>query len=85
MATLTNAKRKQLWAEFMQKLSERRESLGALTKAELRDALDAMDGWIDGNTASFNAALPQPGRGALTAKQKAELFMFVVRGRFDVA
>lgn len=84
MATLTNAKRKALWAEFMAALSDRHEPL-ALTKPELRDALDAMDTWMDGNAAAFNAAIPQPARTALTAKQKAELFMLVVRGRFEVA
>ena len=85
MAVLTNEKRKALWEEFMRQLSTRREPLGALTKAELRDAVNAMDDWINSNSASFNTAIPQPARGELTAKQKAELFMFVIRGRFDVA
>ena len=85
MAVLTSAKRKELWAEFMQKVSERREPLGALTKSELRDALNAIDVWVDDNAALFNAALPQPARSEVTAKQKAELFMFVVSGRFDVS
>ena len=85
MAVLTDEKRKALWEEFMRQLSTRREPLGALIKAELRDAVNAMDDWINANSASFNTAIPQPARGALTAKQKAELFMFVIRGRFDVA
>jgi hypothetical protein len=59
--------------------------LGALTKADLKAAVDAIDAWIDANAASFNQAIPQPARGALTAKQKAWLFFFVVRRRFEVA
>ncbi len=84
MAVLSDADRKKLWAEFMSISSARRDSL-PLKKAELRDALDAMDVWIDSNQAGFNAAIPLPARTALTVKQKTEMFMFVVRGRFEVA
>lgn len=56
-----------------------------ITKAELRAAVDAVDQWIDDNASAFNTAIPQPARGALTAKQKASLLVHVVRRRWEVA
>jgi hypothetical protein len=56
-------------------------SFPALTKPELRAALDACDDWIEANAASFNSALPQPARGALTAPQKTYLFCYVAMRR----
>lgn len=85
MAILTDTDRRTLWAAFMSEVSARREALGALTKADLRAAVDAMDAWIEANAVSFNQAIPLPARTALTAKQKAELFFAVVRRRFEVA
>ena len=78
MAVLTSEQRFALWAEFQ------RGDTGemALTKPELRAAVDALDDWFDANTATINAALPQPARGALTQRQKAMLFMHVLTQRF---
>lgn len=56
-----------------------------LTKAEIRAAVDAVDAWVDSNATSFNSAIPQPARSALSAKQKARLLMHVVRRRYEVA
>lgn len=56
-----------------------------ILKSELRDTVDAIDTWIDNNATAFNTAIPQPARGALTAKQKAALLMFVVERRFNVS
>lgn len=58
--------------------------LDAITKADLRAAVNAMDDWAEGNAATLNLAIPLPARTALTAKQKAWLFYFVVRRRFEV-
>lgn len=55
-----------------------------ILKADLRAAVDAIDTWVDDNAAAFNTAIPQPARGALTAKQKAALLMFVVEKRFGI-
>ena len=55
-----------------------------LSKQELRDAVNAVDDWVDDNAAAFNQALPVDARTALTAAQKAELLMRVVRRRFEV-
>lgn len=79
MAVLTNPDRAHVWAEAMRQ----GEALG-LTKAELRAAVNAVDDWLDANAAAFNAAIPQPARAALTARQKALLLAAVVRRRFEV-
>lgn len=82
MAVLPDADRKAVWAAAMRKVSDDRDAV-SITKAELRAAVDAIDGWVDANAAAFNAAIPQPARGALTAHQKAELLMFVVNRRWE--
>lgn len=46
-------------------------------KADLRAAFQAADAWATANAASFNAALPQPFRGAASASEKAQLLAFV--------
>lgn len=58
---------------------------GGISKLEFRAAVDAADTWADTNAASFNAALPQPARAALNARQKAALLMFVIRRRFEIS
>ena len=82
MALLTTEDRVEIWREFQRDLSTVREPIGAVTKADLRAAVDAIDQWISDNAAAFNAAIPQPARGALTAAQKARLLNAVSRRRF---
>lgn len=82
MAVLTSGKRAELWKEFMSEISRDREVLGALTKQQLRAAVDAIDDWLHSNAAALNSAIPQPARGALTTAQKARLLVFVVKKRF---
>ena len=84
MALLTDSDRRVLWSNYMEDLSGRREGL-ALTKAELRSAVDAIDAWVDANAAAFNLAIPLPAQTVLSARQKAELLTFVVKGRFEVS
>lgn len=81
MAALSDADRAQVWGEVMRTQGL---AINGVLKAELRAAVDAIDGWVDSNAASFNTAIPQPARGALSAKQKAALLMFVVDRRFSV-
>lgn len=83
MAVLTDTERQALWAELMRELSQRSEPV-ALTKQDFRAALNAADDWAEANSASYNAALPQPARGALTARQKAMLLTWVIRRRWEV-
>lgn len=84
MAVLSTVERKGIWARWMQDLSSRLASTGSLTKSELRAAVDATDDWIETNQGSFNTALPAAFASAATAKQKAELFMFVASRKFGV-
>lgn len=80
MAVLSDNDRRVTWADAMR----RADCPGNLTKADLRAAVDAIDSWIDSNAVSFNTAIPQPARGALSAKQKAALMMLVISKRFEV-
>lgn len=84
MAALTDADRQQVWKEYQSNLGALREIVGALSKQDVKAAVDAIDAWVEANTASYNAAIPQPARGALTTKQKAGLLMMVVERRFQV-
>lgn len=81
MAVLSAADRQVVKAQWM------REPIGAcaVSKADLQAAINAIDDWVDANAASFNVAIPQPARSALTIKQKAWLLTFVVRQRFEVS
>lgn len=86
MAILADQDRVDVWANVM-----RRQSVtttidvvpGTITKQDLRAAVDAIDQWISDNAASFNSAVPQPARSALTASQKAALFTYVLAKRFE--
>lgn len=82
MAALTAVERNALSALFCEEVSRGRSPL-ALTRAQLRAALDAVDQWVEDNVSSFNAAIPQPARGSLTARQKAALFFYVVQKRLS--
>ena len=81
MAVLSDADRQEIWAKWMR---ENTEVSGNLTKADLRAAVNAVDVWADSNQASFNTAIPQPARNALTTKQKVRMLMDVVTRRFHV-
>jgi hypothetical protein len=80
MALLTDAQRREAWAEWMR---ANLDTIG-ISKADLRAAIDAVDGWVDGNASSFNVSIPQPARNSLSAKQKALLLLYVVDKRFKV-
>jgi hypothetical protein len=81
MAVLPDGDRLSVWAELMQRLSLARDSIN-ITKADLRTAINAADDWANTNAASYNSALPQPARGALTSAQKALILMLVVSRRW---
>lgn len=84
MAVLSDPDRAGLHAQIMHDLSVDHDSC-AVTKADLRAALNAADDWANSNAASFNSALPLPARTALTAQQKARLLMAVIKRRFEVS
>ena len=83
-ASLTDSKRVQIWAETMSESSAVHESLGTLSKAELRSAVNAIDAWINTNTSSFNSAIPEPARTQLTTKQKLKIFLKIMKIRWEV-
>lgn len=83
MAVLVDADRQAVWAEFMREESSARQPV-TLTKADLRAVFDAADAWADANSASYNIAIPQSARAALTARQKAKLLAMVLAKRYGV-
>lgn len=84
MAVLPDGDRRGVWATILQDLSAAREGV-AITKDQLRAAVDAADTWADSNAASFNSALPVAARNGLTAQQKARLLEYVIRRRWEVS
>lgn len=81
MAVLTDQARADLWSTFMRELSAERGGL-ALTKADLRAAVNGLDDLMSASETAINNAIPPPARSALTVPQKARLLMFVVRQRY---
>jgi hypothetical protein len=84
MAVLSEALRAELWAEFMRQAGNITNGAGAITKAELRAAVDAVDDWADSNASEFNSAIPQPARGAMSTKQKTMLLQYVILKRAGI-
>lgn len=80
MAVLPDEDRRRTWAQLMRDVPAS-VGLPPVTKPELRAAVDACDAWIEANQGSFNAALPQPFRGAADTPQKTLLFCYVAMRR----
>jgi hypothetical protein len=83
MAVLPDVDRARIWRGWMRLLSARFEPV-ALSKDDLRAAVDATDVWIEDNQSAYNQALPQAGRDNLTAGQKTLLFCAVALARVNV-
>lgn len=83
MPVLSEQNRSEAWGAIMRD-SSFGQSIGAITKADLRAAVDALDNFLDANAAAINAAIPQPARAELTTKQKAHLLMLVISRRYSV-
>jgi hypothetical protein len=82
MATLTTEQRRAIWEKIMRTS----DNCGGITKAQLREVVDALDDWWEATGAlSANGAIPQPQRGTLTSKQKARLFVALLETRYEVA
>jgi hypothetical protein len=84
MAVLSDVEREKVWAEFMATAGPLLESFFGMSKTDLRAAVNAADQWADDNASSFNLAIPQPARGAMTAKAKARLLVWVVERRWRI-
>ena len=85
MAVLPQADRDAVYAAFVADLHTAAGETIAVVRADLKAAIAAVDSWADANAASLNAAIPQPARAQLSARQKARILMAVVRRRFEVA
>lgn len=86
MATLSAADLALVYGHFVADLNAAGGAESpAMVKADLQAAIAAADSWADANAASYNAALPQPARSALTTRQKARLLNYVIRRRYEVS
>lgn len=85
MAALSAADRNTIGAVLQSDWSNDRDQFGGITKADIQAAINAADAWADANSASFNSAIPQPARAALTARQKARILNYVLRRRYEVS
>jgi hypothetical protein len=64
-------------------MRENRDTItGALTKAQLRAAVDALDDFLNTNATAINNAIPAAARTALSTSQKAALLNYVVLRRW---
>jgi len=81
---LTVEQKQALYDKFIEFGKENRGSLGNFGKQDLRDAIGAIDQWVEDNQASYNQAIPEPCRAELTLKQKVILLMYVVNRRWEV-
>lgn len=77
MAVLSDEDRRRTWAQLMRTGL----AIPGVVKADLRAAVDATDAWIEANQAAYNAALPQPFRGAAGLDEKTLLFCYVAMRR----
>lgn len=77
---LDETARQRVTAQWMR---ENTTAVNGFSKSQLRDAVDAIDDWIDANQTSFNQALPAPFRTGATLAQKATLFGFVLWRRIN--
>jgi hypothetical protein len=81
MAVLDATARARVLAQAMRGLPAALQPWPAVTKADLAAAVAATDDWIESNQTSFNTAIPQPARGALSTAQKTFLFCYVAMRR----
>lgn len=79
MAVLDGTKRGEVHAFLCRKFG-----YGGITKAEVQAVIDAADSWQDANAASFNAALPEPGKTVLNLTQKTIIFCYVALKRAGI-
>lgn len=79
MAVLSDNDRAEVWAQWMR---DNADTVGAMTKSDLRAAANALDDFLNTNATAINNAIPQPARGVLSTSQKARLLMLVIQRRY---
>jgi hypothetical protein len=71
-------------AEFIRVAQNVDGDAGGLTKANVRDAINAIDDWVDTNASAFNTAIPTPARTEMTVKQKTFALAYVIFKRAGI-
>ena len=79
MAVLSDNDRAELHADFM---ATEPDIYATLTKQDIRDAVNALDDFLNDNAAAINNTLPLTARTELTTAQKARLLNWVIRWRY---
>lgn len=80
MPVLNPSQRAAVWAALMETAQEAGVP-GSVLKADLREAVDAADQWVEDNASSFNSALPAKFRTAADVSQKIVLLSYVLERR----
>ena len=83
MTVLSESERAQIWKGLMRYNDKTREPVN-ISNLDLRAAVDDIDLWVEDNASSFNVAIGQPARNALSAQQKALMLAIVTLMRYDV-
>lgn len=81
MAVLADSDRADIWTDIMRQLSSERQSC-AITKADLRAAVDAIDVFLESNATAINNAFPAAAKAGLTTGQKARIVAYVALKRW---
>jgi len=79
MALLVDVDRALIWGEYMRTEASPH---GALTKGDVRAAVDALDVFFDANVTAINNAIPLPARTVLTTAQKSRLVRYIIQKRY---
>ena len=82
MAVLTNEQRQEVADEFMALISRKRQPFGAVAKADIRAAVNALDGWYNANAAAINSALPEPFKTEASTPHKAHMNNLLLTKRY---
>ena len=81
MAVLPDQSRVDVWADLMRQLSTERQTV-AITKDELRAAVNAIDDFLESNATAINNAFPAAAKAGLTTAQKARVLAYVALKRW---
>lgn len=80
MAVLSDEKRIEAWERLMR---DNRDVI-AINKNELREAVNAIDQFLENNAATINNAFPAAAKNGLSAGQKALVVAYVALNRYGV-
>lgn len=80
---LTTEQRLKVYKKIVNYISKNRIDIN-INKQELKNAVTGIDNWIDTEQVNYNLSIPEPARTELTAKQKTQLFMEILKKRWEV-